>query len=125
MAQQIGAFGLAAALLSLAGMAGGFTWQTFGVEGAAWDWGYLPRYLHFVIEAITILVCRRWIVSHSLGYSKLFVCIEGQTSIECVLWHKRHSQSPLWDECQYMVHKGFASFNVIDPIRRVEDVADA
>ena len=56
MAQQIGNFGLAAAVFSLAAMAGQFTWHTFYVEGQAWDLKYLSEYLSYVITAITIVV---------------------------------------------------------------------
>lgn len=56
MAQQIGNFGLAAAVFSLAAMAGQFTWNTFFVQGQPWDYKYLSDYLRFVITAITILV---------------------------------------------------------------------
>ncbi|KAK9845411.1 hypothetical protein WJX81_005835 [Elliptochloris bilobata] len=56
MAGQIGGFGLAAALLSLAAMAGQFSWAEFVVAGRPWAWELLPRYLHFVITAITIVV---------------------------------------------------------------------
>ena len=56
MAQQIGNFGLAAAVFSLAAMAGQFTWQTFYVDGHAWDYKYLSEYLGYVITAITIVV---------------------------------------------------------------------
>ena len=56
MAQQIGNFGLGAALFSLAAMAGQFSWATFFVAGAAWDPAFLSVYLRFVITAITILV---------------------------------------------------------------------
>jgi Ca2+ transporting ATPase len=56
MAQQIGNFGLAAAIFSLAAMAGQFTWNVFLVQGQPWDSKYLADYLHFVITAITILV---------------------------------------------------------------------
>jgi hypothetical protein len=55
MAQQIGNFGLAAALFALAAMAGQFSWATFFVQHAAWDPAYLNDYLRFVITAITIL----------------------------------------------------------------------
>ena len=56
MAQQIGNFGLAAAVFSLAAMAGQFTWHTFYVEGQAWDYKFLSEYLSYVITAITIVV---------------------------------------------------------------------
>ncbi|BDA45515.1 Plasma membrane calcium-transporting ATPase 1 [Coccomyxa sp. Obi] len=56
MAQQIGNFGLAAAIFSLAAMAGQFTWSTFFVEGQSWDYKYLTDYLRFIVTAITILV---------------------------------------------------------------------
>ena len=56
MAGQIGQFGLAAALVSLLGMAVPFTYRTFVVGGAPWDVSYLGDYLHFLIQAITILV---------------------------------------------------------------------
>lgn len=56
MAQQIGNFGLAAAIFSLTAMAGQFTWSTFFVDGQAWDYKYLSEYLRFIITAITILV---------------------------------------------------------------------
>jgi len=56
MAQQIGNFGLAAAIFSLAAMAGQFTWSTFVVDQQPWDYKYLSDYLRFVITAITILV---------------------------------------------------------------------
>ena len=56
MAQQIGNFGLAAAMFSLAAMAGQFTWHTFYVEGQAWDYKFLSEYLSYVITAITIVV---------------------------------------------------------------------
>lgn len=56
MSGQIGGFGLAAALLSLAAMSGQFTWAEFVVNGHAWSWDVLPRYLHFIITAITIVV---------------------------------------------------------------------
>ncbi len=55
MAGQIGAFGLAAALFSLIAMAGQFSWAEFAVAGRPWSWDLLPRYLHFVITAITIV----------------------------------------------------------------------
>ena len=57
MSGQIGGFGLAAALLSLAAMSGQFTWAEFVVGQHAWSWDVLPRYLHFIITAITIVVC--------------------------------------------------------------------
>jgi hypothetical protein len=57
MAQQIGNFGLAAAVFSLTAMAGQFTWSTFFVDGQSWDYKYLSDYLRFIITAITILVC--------------------------------------------------------------------
>ncbi len=57
MAGQIGAFGLAAALFSLIAMAGQFSWAEFAVAGRPWSWDLLPTYLHFVITAITIVVC--------------------------------------------------------------------
>ncbi len=56
MAQQIGNFGLGAALFALAAMAGQFSWATFFVAGRAWDPAFLTVYLKFVITAITILV---------------------------------------------------------------------
>ena len=56
MAQQIGNFGLGAALFALAAMAGQFSWATFFVAGRAWDPAFLTAYLKFVITAITILV---------------------------------------------------------------------
>jgi len=56
MAGQIGQFGLAAALVSLLGMAVPFTYRTFVVDGAPWDVAFLGDYLHFLIQAITILV---------------------------------------------------------------------
>ena len=56
MAGQIGGFGLTAALVSLAGMAVPFTYRTFVVEGQPWSVSFLADYLHFVIQAITILV---------------------------------------------------------------------
>ena len=56
MAQQIGNFGLAAAVFSLAAMAGQFTWHTFYVEGQTWDYKFLSEYLSYVITAITIVV---------------------------------------------------------------------
>lgn len=56
MARQIGNFGLAAAVFSLAAMAGQFTWHTFYVEGQAWDYKFLSEYLSYVITAITIVV---------------------------------------------------------------------
>ncbi len=56
MAQQIGNFGLAAAVFSLAAMAGQFTWHTFYLDGQAWDYKYLSEYLSYVITAITIVV---------------------------------------------------------------------
>ena len=60
MSGQIGGFGLAAALLSLAAMSGQFTWAEFVVAGHPWSWDVLPRYLHFIITAITIVVrCAR------------------------------------------------------------------
>lgn len=55
MAGQIGAFGLAAALFSLIAMAGQFSYAEFVVAGRPWSWDLLPRYLHFVITAITIV----------------------------------------------------------------------
>lgn len=58
MAQQIGNFGLAAAVFTLAAMAGQFTWHTFYVDGQAWDYKYLTDYLSYVITAITIVVGR-------------------------------------------------------------------
>lgn len=58
MAGQIGGWGLAAALVSLAAMAGQFSWAEFVVAGRPWSWELLPRYLHFVITAITIVVRR-------------------------------------------------------------------
>jgi len=64
MAGQIGQFGLAAALVSLLGMAVPFTYRTFVVDGAPWDVAFLGDYLHFLIQAITILVrfraCQDW-----------------------------------------------------------------
>jgi len=56
LATQIGYVGLAAAGLSFAGMAIPFTWNTFVVQRAAWDWAFATDYLHMVIQAITILV---------------------------------------------------------------------
>ena len=56
MAQQIGNFGLAAAIFTLAAMAGQFTWHTFFVDGQAWDNKYLTDYLSYVITSITIVV---------------------------------------------------------------------
>lgn len=56
MAGRIGQFGLAAALVSLLGMALPFTYATFVVGGAPWSVGYLGDYLHFLIQSITILV---------------------------------------------------------------------
>ncbi len=56
MAQQIGNFGLAAAVFTLAAMAGQFTYHTFYVDGQSWDYKYLTEYLSYVITAITIVV---------------------------------------------------------------------
>ena len=56
MAGRIGQFGLAAALVSLLGMAVPFTYSTFVIGHAPWDVAYLGDYLHFLIQAITILV---------------------------------------------------------------------
>ena len=59
MAQQIGNFGLAAAVFTLAAMAGQFTWHTFFVDGQAWDNKYLTDYLSYVITSITIVVSQQ------------------------------------------------------------------
>ena len=56
MAGTIGQFGLAAALVSLLGMALPFTYATFVAAGEPWSVAYLGDYLHFLIQAITILV---------------------------------------------------------------------
>ena len=75
MSGQIGGFGLAAALLSLAAMSGQFTWAEFVVGGHVWSWDVLPRYLHFIITAITIVVrcARRSAISLCKG-SRHSVC---------------------------------------------------
>ena len=69
MSGQIGGFGLAAALLSLAAMSGQFTFAEFVVAGHAWSWELLPRYLHFVITAITIVVRCACRVRKCLAYT--------------------------------------------------------
>ena len=56
MAAQIGYVGLAAAGLSLAGMAVPFTYNTFFVQQQPWQWDFLTDYLHMLVQAITILV---------------------------------------------------------------------
>lgn len=57
LANQIGQFGLAAAVITFAAMAGQFSWHTLVVEGKPWDWAMLSTYLKQAITAITILVC--------------------------------------------------------------------
>ena len=56
LAGQIGQFGLAAAALSLAAMAGQFSYQHFVEGGERWQWDYATDYLHFLITSITIVV---------------------------------------------------------------------
>lgn len=75
MSGQIGGFGLAAALLSLAAMSGQFTWAEFVVGGHPWSWDVLPRYLHFIITAITIVVrCARRTAVHMCKASAHPIC---------------------------------------------------
>ena len=59
LANQIGQFGLAAAAITFAAMAGQFSWRTLVVEGQSWQWAFLSTYLKFAITAITILVRSR------------------------------------------------------------------
>ena len=56
LANQIGQFGLVAALITFASMAGQFSWQRLVVQGQPWDWSLLSTYLKYAITAITILV---------------------------------------------------------------------
>ena len=56
LANQIGQFGLGAAVITFAAMAGQYTWHTLIQEGQPWDWGMLSTYLKYAITAITILV---------------------------------------------------------------------
>ena len=94
MAQQIGNFGLAAAVFTLAVMAGQFTWHTFYVDGQAWDYKYLTDYLSYVITAITIVVgCPSFLfgipparcISHaqSRAYSSCVLPAQSTTPIAC------------------------------------------
>ncbi|PSC68202.1 calcium-translocating P-type PMCA-type [Micractinium conductrix] len=55
-ATSIGRFGLGAAGLAFAAMTLRFSYDTFVVGGAAWDWAFLQDYLHFFITGVTILV---------------------------------------------------------------------
>lgn len=56
LANQIGQFGLAAAAITFAAMAGQFSYHTLYLEGRSWDWAFLSAYLKFAITSITILV---------------------------------------------------------------------
>lgn len=56
LAAQIGYAGLAAAGLSLAGMAIPFTYNTFFQQQQPWRWEFASDYLHMLVQAITILV---------------------------------------------------------------------
>ena len=58
LAGQIGQVGLGAASFSLLAMAGQFSYYHFVVDGEQWQWDYLTTYLHFLITAITIVVCK-------------------------------------------------------------------
>jgi Ca2+ transporting ATPase len=56
MANQIGQFGLWAALATTLLMSAAFSWDTFFVAGDAWSWDFLSTYLDFLITGITVLV---------------------------------------------------------------------
>ncbi|KAL4422348.1 hypothetical protein ABPG75_008545, partial [Micractinium tetrahymenae] len=55
-ATSIGRFGLGAAALAFAAMTARFSFDTFVVEGASWDWSFAQDYLRFFITGVTILV---------------------------------------------------------------------
>jgi Ca2+ transporting ATPase len=55
-ATSIGQFGLGAAVLATLAMTVRFSFETFVVGQAAWDWAFLQDYLRFFITGVTILV---------------------------------------------------------------------
>lgn len=57
LATDIGNLGLAAAGSVLLFQSAQYTWRRFFVEGEAWQWSYLSDYLHFIITAVTVVVC--------------------------------------------------------------------
>ena len=79
LAAQIGYVGLAAAGLSLSGMAVPFTYNTFFVQQQPWQWDFLTDYLHMLVQAITILVrachCGPAGWAKSLNVSFVFCCV--------------------------------------------------
>lgn len=91
MAQQIGNFGLAAAVFSLAAMASQFTWHTFYVEGQPWDYKYLSEYLSYVITAITIVVS---VLTHMVVYSAMRAKTVLQALQACIAFRGMTSQAP-------------------------------
>ncbi|GMH44194.1 hypothetical protein BSKO_12128 [Bryopsis sp. KO-2023] len=56
LAGDIGRVGVMASLVTFLAMSSRFTFETFFVEGAAWDWRFLQDYLEHVITSITVLV---------------------------------------------------------------------
>eukprot|EP01026_Neomeris_dumetosa_P031185 TRINITY_DN24753_c0_g1_i10.p1 TRINITY_DN24753_c0_g1~~TRINITY_DN24753_c0_g1_i10.p1 ORF type:complete len:1101 (+),score=168.83 TRINITY_DN24753_c0_g1_i10:61-3303(+) len=56
LAESIGIFGFGAATLTFLLVAGIFTYQTFILEGASWDWEYLRKYVEAVTTGITVFV---------------------------------------------------------------------